>query len=162
MRVDAGATDVSTYFKLVDPADGTPETGLTITDLDMTYVRSGVDPAAKVDATALTSTDSAHGDNKMIQIDATNMPGLYRADWPDAAFAGGVDEVILCINGAVIDPAYLEVAIDWFAINLVYKQVLRESDGQVTLYDKDGNSLGTIATYLTSDGTDTTKKSGVI
>jgi hypothetical protein len=103
-----GSTDVTTYFKLVDPATGIPETGLTVTTLDMTYVRDRA-AAVKNDVTALELVTSAHADNKMIEVDATNCPGLYRADWPDAAFAAGVGAVQLCINGAAIDPAYIEV-----------------------------------------------------
>ena len=96
------------YFKLIDPATGAPKTGLTITDLDATYVRDRA-AASKADLTELAAVDSAHGDNKAIQIDAINCPGLYRVDWPDAAFATGVNRVQLCVNGAAIDPAYVEV-----------------------------------------------------
>lgn len=108
MIVAPGSTDVTTYFKLVDPTAGTPETGLTITDLDATYIRDRA-AAVKADLTALAAVDSAHGDNKAIQIDATNAPGLYRVDWPDAAFAAGVARVQLVVNGAAIDPAVIEV-----------------------------------------------------
>ena len=108
MKIPKGSTDVTTYLKLIDPAAGTPETGLTITDLDLTYVRDRA-AASKADATALAAVDSAHGDNKAFEVDGTNTPGLYRVDWPDAAFAAGVDRVQLCVNGAAIDPAYIEV-----------------------------------------------------
>jgi len=91
MRVTAGATDVTTYFQFRLQADGTVATGLTITDFDLWYVRSGAAAAAKVDATALTAADDAHSDNKMYEI----AKGIYRIDWPDAAFAAGAREVIL-------------------------------------------------------------------
>ena len=39
MILASGQTDVITYFKLVDIASGLPKTGLTIGDLDATYVR---------------------------------------------------------------------------------------------------------------------------
>jgi hypothetical protein len=100
MLVTSGATDVTTYFHLRLAADGTDATGLTITNIDLQYVRSRVAPAAKADATALAATDSAHGDNQAIEIDATDQPGVYRVDWPDAAFAAGVDEVILTVKCA--------------------------------------------------------------
>ena len=100
MLVTKGATNVTTYFHLRLAADGTDATGLTITGIDLQYVRSGVAPVAKVDATALAATDSAHSDNTAIEIDATDQPGLYRVDWPDAAFATGVDEVILTVKVA--------------------------------------------------------------
>ena len=85
--VPAGSTDVTVDFHLRKTADGLDATGLTITDFDMQYTRTRETPTAKVDATALAATDSAHADNKGIEIDATDQPGLYRFDWPDAAFA---------------------------------------------------------------------------
>lgn len=109
MDVLAGSTDVTTYFSLRLAATGLEATGLTITDIDLQYVRSGAAPAAKVDATALAATDSAHGDNKAIEIDATDQPGLYRVDWPDAAFAVGVREVILTVKVANVFTEHLRV-----------------------------------------------------
>ena len=109
MIVKKASTDITTYVKLIDSTAGTPETGLTVTDLDLTYLRRGAAPAAKVDVTALAATDSVHADNKAIEVDGTNMPGLYRVDWPDAAFATGVNSVILCVNATGVDPAFLEV-----------------------------------------------------
>jgi hypothetical protein len=108
-EVKKGSVDVSRYIVLRDSADGSPETGYTITDLDLQYTRSGAAPAAKVDATALAATNSAHGDNKAIEIDATSSPGLIRVDWPDAAFATGADAVILAVTGTGLDPSYEEV-----------------------------------------------------
>ena len=112
MNVTGDSTDVTTYIALTLLADGTDATGLTITDLDLQYVRSGAAPVAKVDATALAATDSAHSDNKAIEIDATDQPGLYRVDWPDAAFAAGVKEVILSVKHTSCKTAHLRVTID--------------------------------------------------
>lgn len=98
MKVAPGSTDVTTYFKLRNE-DGTPATAITITDLDLQYTRSGASPTAKVDATALGAANSAHSDNTAFEIDATDQPGIYRVDWPDAAFASGVREVILTVKG---------------------------------------------------------------
>lgn len=112
MHVHGGAQDVTTYFVLRLAADGTEATGLTITNFDLQYVRSGASPAAKVDATALAATNSAHGDNQAIEIDATDQPGLYRVDWPDAAFAAGVREVILSVKCATAFTEHLRVMID--------------------------------------------------
>lgn len=112
MLVAGGSTDVTTYFALRLAADGTAATGLTITNFDLQYTRSGVAPTAKVDATALAATDSAHADNKAIEIDATDQPGLYRVDWPDAAFAADVREVILTVKVATAFTEHLRVQID--------------------------------------------------
>ena len=106
--VKKGATDQTFYFKLVDSAAGTPETGLTITNIDATYVRNRA-AAVKNDLTALAAADSAHADNKGIEVDSTNAPGLYRIDFPDAAFATGVDKVILAVTCSGCDPAMKEI-----------------------------------------------------
>jgi hypothetical protein len=109
MLVTAGAVDVTTYFHLRLAADGTDATGLTITNIDMQYTRSGATPAAKVDATALGAANSAHSDNTAFEIDGTDQPGVYRVDWPDAAFASGVDEVILTVKCATVFTESLRV-----------------------------------------------------
>ena len=100
MIVTKDSTDVTSYFHLRLAADGTDATGLTVTNMDLQYCRSGATPAAKVDASALGAANSAHADNSAIEVDATDTPGLYRVDWPDAAFATGVDEVILTVKVA--------------------------------------------------------------
>jgi hypothetical protein len=107
--IKKGTTDVTRYVMLRDSTAGTPETGYTITDLDLQYTRNRAEPAAKVDATALADQDDAHADNQAIQIDATSSPGLYRVDWPDAAFATGADKVLLVVSGAGLDPAVEEI-----------------------------------------------------
>ncbi len=107
MIIQQGSTNVTTYFKLVDPTTGAAQTALTMTDLDLTYVRDR-SAAVQADATDLGSVTAAHSDHGAIEVDPTNCPGLYRVDWPDAAFASGADRVQLCVNAAAIDPAYLE------------------------------------------------------
>ncbi len=98
--IDRGTTDVTRYIMVVDDTTGAPETGATITNFDLQYTRTGEDPIAKQDATALAATDTVHTDNKMIEVDATSSPGLYRVDWPDAAFAVGASDVILVVTSS--------------------------------------------------------------
>lgn len=121
MSIKAGSTNVTRYVQLVTTA-GAPATGLTITDLDLQYTRRGAAPSTKADATALAAADSAHTDNAMFEVDATNSPGLYRVDWPDAAFAEGVGDVQLVVKGTGIQPAVEEVQIEallyWAEIRL--------------------------------------------
>lgn len=115
-QIVKGATDVTRYVMLRDSAAGTPETAYTITGLDLQYTRNRTAPAAKVDATALAATDSAHGDNQAIEVNATSSPGLYRIDWPDAAFATGVDKVLLVVSGTGLDPAVEEIELVDFSL----------------------------------------------
>ena len=108
MIVKKGATDITTYVFLGDSSTGAPETGLTITNLDITYTRARA-AHSKTDATALATVDAAHENNKAIEVDATQCPGLYRVDWPDDAFVTGVDKVILTVTCSGCHPAHQEV-----------------------------------------------------
>lgn len=105
MIVTAGSTNVSVYFYVVQDASATspgePVTGLLFSDIETggsaSYARQG---AARVDLTLITlgSASASHADGGFILVDDTNMPGLYRCDFPDAAFATGVDQVFLQID----------------------------------------------------------------
>jgi hypothetical protein len=114
MSVTGGQTDVSRYVLMKYVSDNTNATGLTITDFDLQYTREGQTPAAKVDATALVANNSPHADNKMIEVDPVSSPGLYRVDWPDAAFAAGVESVYLSVTyaGGTVFPVTREEVID--------------------------------------------------
>jgi hypothetical protein len=109
MIINPGTTNVSTYVVLRKTADHTEMTGAVIADIDLQYVRSGSAPSVKVDATALATTDAAHSDNKAIEVDATDQPGLYRVDWPDAAFATGAREVVLTVKLASCFVEHLKI-----------------------------------------------------
>lgn len=135
MLVTGGSTNVTTYFALRLTADGKAATGLTITGFDLQYVRSGVAPVAKVDATALVATDSAHADNKAIEVDATDQPGLYRVDWPDAAFAAAVRETILTVKVATCFTEHLRVQIDPEMNVKRINSALVVGDGNATPWD---------------------------
>ena len=102
-EIKAGSTDVTTYIKLVDPTSGDEETNLTIANLMMVYVRSRAGAVSAV-AVAGSSASAAHVDSRIFEVDSTF--GLYRCDWPDAAFAVGADKVILGIQGTAIDTAF--------------------------------------------------------
>lgn len=97
LTIKPGTADITTNIMLFDDTTGAPKTGLTIANIDMTYIRLW-EAAVKADATALALVTTAHTDNYGIEIDATNAPGVYRFDWPDAAFAAGVASVSLVIK----------------------------------------------------------------
>ena len=99
------------YVKLIDPTSGDEEVNLVVTDLDMVYVRDRA-AAVKSDVVALATCSDAHANWKMRQVSATLAPGLYRADWPDAAFAGGVARVQLVVLGTAVDTAVQEVELE--------------------------------------------------
>ena len=107
MLVTAGKTNVSAYFYIVGDAShaspGDPITGLLFSDIETggsaSYMRQG---GARVDLTLITlaSAGAGHADGGFILVDDTNMPGVYRCDFPDAAFLAGVDQVILALVAA--------------------------------------------------------------
>jgi hypothetical protein len=165
--VNKGATDVTRYIMLVDSTAGTPETAYTITNLDLQYTRNREEPAAKVDATALADQDTAHTDNTAIEIDATSSPGLYRVDWPDAAFATGADKVILVVSGAGLHPAVEEIhltepeqmlsPVNWGdyedadqIINLQFSTPGLLTSGEVVIYEDGSTTEITTAEILQS------------
>ncbi len=123
MIVTAGITDVSVYFYIIQDASATspgePVTGLLFSDIETggsaSYCRQG---AARTDFSLITlaSASAAHADGGFILVDDTNMPGLYRCDVPDAAFAAGagIDHVFIQLvvasgQNAVVTPLMIEI-----------------------------------------------------
>lgn len=96
--VKAGSTDVTIPVLLRSTTDNTEVTGEAYGDVTASYQREG---AARTAISAVTQTvTGAHTDGGFVEIDATNMPGSYRFDIPDAAFATGVEFVIVSIKVA--------------------------------------------------------------
>ena len=121
MRIPAGSTNVSVYYYIVQDASATspgePVTGLLFSDIETggsaSYARQG---AARVDLTLITlaSASATHADGGFILVDDTNMPGLYRCDYPDAAFVTGVAQtfcqlVVASGKNAVAAPILVDI-----------------------------------------------------
>lgn len=113
MIVAGGSTDITTYFQM-RLLTGGDATALTITAFDLSYTRTRATTSAKVDASDLGSANAAHTDNGGYEVDPTDCPGLHRFDWPDAAFAAGVAEVILTVKHTSCFTESLRVTIDPF------------------------------------------------
>jgi hypothetical protein len=84
------STDYSVTIKIIDSADGTPETGVehNSTGIDLWYRREAATLTAITEA-ALTALDDAHSDGGIEHIS----DGEYRLDLPDAAVATGANFV---------------------------------------------------------------------
>ena len=121
MIVTAGKTSVSVYFYIVQDASGTspgePKTGLLFSDIETggsaSYMRQG---AARVDFSLITlaSASAVYAEGGFILVDDTNMPGVYRMDVPNAAFATAVDEVSVALvvessNNATASPLKVQI-----------------------------------------------------
>lgn len=106
MIIPNASTDVTTYFVMRDSTNHAPKADVTVTDIDLYYQEQGAAQAAKADVTALAAADSAHADNKGYHCGNS----VYRIDWPDAAFDGGVGKrVILIVVCTGCDTVYREV-----------------------------------------------------
>jgi hypothetical protein len=112
--IKAGTTDVSVVIRIIDSADGTPETGVLFntSGIDLEYRREG---AASTDITeaTLAALTTAHTDGGFLHIGN----GYYRLDLPDAACASGVTGVLVhgTVTGMVVIGCYIQlVAFDPF------------------------------------------------
>ena len=88
-----GATSVRLHFKLVDKTTGVIDTTVTIANLEMYYLKDGVAMSGDV------FTGELAGDTTTwVDGECRNMGrGMYRSDWPNAAFNGGIGTQVQCI-----------------------------------------------------------------
>lgn len=100
--IKKGATSQSLYFEVLDSTStsGGRKTGVAYntSGLSAYYVRNG-GSATSITLATLANANSSWSSGGFKEVDATNMPGLYRLDVPDAAFAAGADSVIVTIKG---------------------------------------------------------------
>jgi hypothetical protein len=99
--VKAGSTSVSVPILLRNTSDNTEKTGVAFGSVTATYRRQG---AASVAITAVALPTPAITDawtsGGWFEADATNQPGTYRLDVPNAAFVTGADWVIVAVKVA--------------------------------------------------------------
>lgn len=101
--IKKGATSQSVYFEILDSTSttGGRKTGLAYNTASLTayYARNGGSATAITLAT-LAAANSAYSSGGFKEVDATNMPGVYRLDLPNAAVASGADSVAVTLRGA--------------------------------------------------------------
>lgn len=96
--IPAGSTSKSVLLE-IRANNNNPVTGLTFATagLIVRYTRPGSAPVA---ITLVTQTvTGAYVSGGFVEVDATNCPGLYRFDIPNAALAVGVDQVMVSFHG---------------------------------------------------------------
>ena len=107
-HVKGGTTDFSVVIRIVDSADGTPETGVVYntSGIDLEYRREG---AASTDITeaSLSALTDAHSDGGFLHIGN----GYYRLDLPDAAVAAGVNGCLVhgTVTGMIVIGCYIQI-----------------------------------------------------
>jgi len=109
-RIKHGSVNVELTVYAVDAISGLPRTALAAGDVTAYYRRAG-SAAAEITTVALASPGATHTDGGFVEIDAANMPGLYRFDPPDAAWLAGADHIdlILQADGALFRPVTIEL-----------------------------------------------------
>ncbi len=93
MTVQNGATSVITYFVLRDQTAGTVDTGVTLANIDMYYVEEQAAISGKIDAAAHGAATDAWTSGEVFHCGF----GVYRIDWPDAAFDSGIGKKVQLI-----------------------------------------------------------------
>lgn len=101
--IKKGSTDVTIDVWIPDSASttGGGKTGLAFNTASLVcHYRRGATGAATALTLATQTVGGVHSDGGFVEIDATNMPGLYRLDLSDAIIATGVPYVTLMLKGA--------------------------------------------------------------
>jgi hypothetical protein len=112
LAIKKDSTDVTVYL-FIQASNVTTGAGLTglaynTANLVASYVRPLAARAALSLATQ--TVDGAHSDGGFVEVDATNVPGIYRLDLPDAVCAAGVNSVVVMLKGAAnMSPVVLEI-----------------------------------------------------
>lgn len=92
------ATSKTIMMMVLDSSTGLPKTGLAFGDVaTAAYVRNR-EAAVTFSAVTLASPSAGYSSGGFVEIDSTNMPGLYRLDIPDAAIAGTPDQTVIFLT----------------------------------------------------------------
>ncbi len=127
LTLKKAATDVSVYLFAQDSSKttGVGLAGLAYNTASLTayYVR----PLGSATAITLATqtVTGAHSDGGFVEVDATNMPGVYRLDLPDAVCATGVPSAVVMLKGATnLAPIVLEIQLTDFDLNTAFTSAL--------------------------------------
>ncbi len=96
----SGNTSLIEYINITRSNSGIGLTGLVYNSSGLTayYIRPGGTPTAiSLNSQTVTGAFTSGG---FVAVDNTNMPGLYRIDIPNAAFATGATKVTIYLQGA--------------------------------------------------------------
>lgn len=101
-KIKAGATSQIIYLEVLDSTSttGGRKTGLVFNTSSLTayYALNGA-AAVAITLATLAAANSAYSSGGFKEVDATNMPGIYRLDLPNAAVASG-PSVVVVLKGA--------------------------------------------------------------
>ena len=127
MLVNVGTESLTVNVQLFDDTNGSPITGLAYDSagVNISYARAGASRVAVTEVT-LASADSAWSSGGFKEIDAANMPGVYRFDVPNAALVAGVPSVSLFFAFTGVRSKAVEIDLVT-AVNANVKQISDDS-----------------------------------
>lgn len=112
-QIVQGSTDVTIDVFIQDSSvtTGAGKTGLAYnTGSLVCYYREGATDTAHALSLVTQTVGGAHTDGGFVEIDATNMPGLYRLDLSDTIVSGTNPYVIVMLKGAAnMAPCVVEI-----------------------------------------------------
>jgi hypothetical protein len=161
LSIKPGSTDVTQYIFVQASNKNEGRTGLlyNTSGLKCYYLRTL--GSATVVPLATQTIAGAHSDGGFVQIDATNMPGVYRLDLPDAVCAAGVRSAIVQLSGASnMTPLPMEIDLN-SEVNVTHVNATTQTAGDIAaelakVPKSDSNvswnatALGAIDTTLTA------------
>lgn len=125
-----GSTDVTVDVMLVQDNSGTnpgdPLTGLVFNSSGLVcYYREGATGAAtQLTLATLADETATHSDGGFVEIDATNMPGMYRLDLSDTIVSGTNDKATVVLSGfADLAPHYINLVLTDFDLQTATQDV---------------------------------------
>lgn len=152
--VKAGSTSVSVVISLATTDTSAPVTGIAHTDLtSASYLRQGGVRTA-ISLSALAAVNSAFSAGGWKELDATNLPGLYRLDVPDAAFATGADWVIVDVaDGSTFTSHQKVLALPTYGnVSDAVLDAVVETEGSYTLQQAVSIMLSVLAGRTSNGG----------
>jgi hypothetical protein len=126
--VKTDVTSVTIPVLLRSTTDSSGMTGITSASVTARYWRQG-GTATTITVSALTNITDAHSSGGWKEVDATNCPGLYRFDVPDASVVAGADWVVVTIKVSGSYGVYERLPLESHGAEEVYSQVTDSTFG---------------------------------
>lgn len=159
--IKAGTTSVSIGFTLKATTTSDSVTGKVAADMTLSYWRQGGLRVA-IAASDLAAVNSAYSAGGVKEVDATNQPGLYRLDLPDAGLATGADWVVVSVKVAGAIPVDLDLALPTYAtLATAILATVIETQGSYTVQQALSILLAALAGVTASGGATLKTPNGV-
>jgi len=151
--IPAGTTSVSLPFRLHATTTHDAITAKVAADMTCSYWRQG-GVRVPITPTNLVGVDSVYSSGGVKEVDATNMPGLYRLDVPDAAFLGGADWVTFSVKVTGAIPVDITVGLPTYdALRTAIFGKVIETNGSYTAQQVLSILLAALGGQTTNSGT---------